>query len=75
MNTERARRVLGIFLFEDIVNNTNYYQDEVGITWEGDYYLVYEYNTGKQHKFKVIIEDAPDYDFTKAIRDQEWEWE
>lgn len=73
MNTERARQVLDTFLFEDIVNNTNYSENEVGITWEGEYFLVYEYATGKQHKFKVTIEDAPDYDFTKAMRDQEWE--
>ena len=70
LKTEAAQ-VLDLFLFEDIFNNNNHSEDEWGISYEGDNYVLLHYETGKLFHYRVTIEEHK-WDSTKAIKDQEW---
>lgn len=75
MDREKARQVLDLFLFEDIINNYNHYEGEYDITYVGDHFAVLEYSTGQVETFKVelVPSDLPKEEWEKAFQDQEWE--
>ena len=51
----KPEEVLDLFLFEDIYNNTNHYEDEWGITFHGDNYVLFNYETKELVNLKVTI--------------------
>lgn len=47
--------VLDLYLFEDVYNNINHYEDDWQITFIGDNYILREWATDKVHNLKVTI--------------------
>ena len=74
MDRERATEILNLYLFEDVLNNRNHYEDTHDITYVGDHFAVLERSTGVIHTFKVVFEpsDLPANEWIDAFNDQEW---
>ncbi|AIW02529.1 hypothetical protein SEA_EVY_28 [Streptomyces phage Evy] len=74
MDREKAEEVLDLFLFEDIDNNRNHYEDTHDITWVGNHFAVRERSTGIIHTFKVEVvpSDLPANEWIDAFNGQEW---
>ncbi|QDK02884.1 hypothetical protein KNU71_gp026 [Streptomyces phage Braelyn] len=74
MDREKAEEVLDLFLFEDIDNNRNHYEDTHDITWVGNHFAVRERATGIIHTFKVemVPSDLPANEWIDAFEGQEW---
>ncbi len=71
---EKAIEVLDSFLFEDVDNNNNFSEDDWGITWVGDNFILLHRNTSKLINLKVTIGvgDLSEDEIDEAARDQEW---
>lgn len=71
---DEAMDVLDSFLFEDVLNNQNFSENEWAITWVGNDYVLFHYATGKIFNFCVSIGPGtltPE-EIRQAGDDQEW---
>ena len=76
MDREEALEILDCFLFEDIINNRNPYEERSKITYAGDHFAVLDTETGEVHKFKMqfVESDLPEDEWNQVFEDQEWDW-
>lgn len=74
MSPEEAKEILGLFLFEDIDNNRNHYEDTHDIAWQDNHFAVHDRRTGEIHTFKVelVPSDLPVMDWMRIFDEQEW---
>lgn len=74
MNRAEAAQILDLYLFENIDNNRNHYEETHDITWVGNNFAVLERATGLIQTFKVVFADTdlPENEWQAAFDDQGW---
>jgi hypothetical protein len=74
MSRIKAAEILDLYLFENIDNNYNQYEDTHDITWVGNNFAVLEITTGVIHTFKVVFTDTdlPENRWQEAFNEQGW---
>lgn len=66
--------VLDLFLFEDVYNNTNHFEDDWDITFVGNEFLLRKYETGEIFNLRVEISPGTltEEEKSQLAADQEW---